>query len=469
MDSPLGSVTQRGATTSCLAFMFSAVTSALQPARMPIALLAVLLIAGLAPLVDLASGKSYGPRGLNAAPLSTTELELGLERARAAAARVASEEVSELETESRAEAGGTTTPALSRGDLAACVRAATERKVADRLANGAAKDDPELIRLRQRAAEAMLVIEETAPRGLATVLLHAERMAVQQASAGLLRLDFNAALGAVVAAVFTLPMTAIHQAPVVFGLALVIVLCIVTVLAGGSCRMAAVHAGRGGRLSPTEGAQYARARLLNLVSLPVLPTLLISAFALVVFVFVLLLRVPVLNVLSGALFVVPIVFALMGSILALTTIAGFPLMPAAIAVEDCDAGDAITRAAALVLARPLLWLGILAGSLVALVFGGLLVTGVVGAASSAVDGLLASFGGDAGRALSANHAADVAALFGPDRLIALMVGFWNGILDATVAAYLFTLAFDLSTRGYLVLRERIDGENPATISGYGIS
>ena len=54
---------ERGVLAQCVSYLFSAVTSAMQPARLPIALLAVFLIAGLAPLVDLAGGKSFGPRG----------------------------------------------------------------------------------------------------------------------------------------------------------------------------------------------------------------------------------------------------------------------------------------------------------------------------------------------------------------------------------------------------------------------
>ena len=163
-------------------------------------------------------------------------------------------------------------------------------------------------------------------------------------------------------------------------------------------------------------------------------TAVFPAFALVVIVFTALLRVPVLNVISGALFVIPMLVALLGSILALTVIAGFPLMPAAIAVEDCDAGDAITRAGALVLARPLAWLGILGASLIALAIGGILVNAIVATASTGIDTLLATLGGDAGRALGSGAGAEVAALFGPDRLVAILVGFWNSLLDATVAA-----------------------------------
>jgi hypothetical protein len=36
------------------------------------------------------------------------------------------------------------------------------------------------------------------------------------------------------------------------------------------------------------------------------------------------------------------------------------------------------------------------------------------------------------------------------------------------SAYAVSLACDLATRGYLLMRARIDGENIATISGYGI-
>lgn len=447
--------------------MFSAITSAMQPARLPIALLAVLLIAGLAPLIDLGAGKNYGPRGFNSSPLSATEIELGIQRARSAANRVASEEVEQLESDARGDGSVPGRP-VTRGELATAVRSATSKRIADRIANGVSSDDPELLRLRQRAAEAMLVIEETAPRGIATTFLAAERSAVRQATASMLRFDFNAALGAVVAGIFALPLAAMRESPLVFTLALVLVVCLISLLAGGSCRMAAIHAGRGGRLTIVEGAMFARTRALNLVALPVLPALVIGLFALVVIAFTALLRVPVLNVISGALFVIPILVALLGSILALTVIAGFPLMPAAIAVEDCDAGDAITRAGALVLARPLAWLGILGASLIALAIGGILVNAIVATASTGIDTLLATLGGDAGRALSSGDGAEVAALFGPDRLVAILVGFWNSLLDATVAAYVFTLACDLATRSYLWMRERIDGENAATISGYGL-
>ncbi len=467
MSSSLHSPSDRGAFAACLSFMFSAITSAMQPARLPIALLAVLLVSGLAPLVDRADGQSFGPRGLAAGPLSDSEVELNYQRARSAANRLAGEQVDALETAIRAE-GSDAGARIPRSALAAAVREATAGRIAERIANGVPADDPELRRLRQRAAEALLTIEETAPRGVAATFLRDEQRAILQAAAATISLDLDGLVSAVASAVFRVPAAAIRASPLAFSLGLVVVACILAILAGGSCRMAAVHAGRSARLTPLEGAAFARARLVNLVSLPILPLFGLAALALVVGVFVLLLRIPVLNVVAGILFVVPIAVALLGAILAIVIVAALPLMPAAIAVEDCDAGDAITRAGALVLARPLAWIGLLAMAIVALVVGGLIVNTVLGTAVLGLNAMLASLGGPLGEALASGESAEIAALYGPDRLVALCVGVWSGLLSAAGGAYVFTLACDLGTRGYLWMRQRIDGEHVATISGYGL-
>ena len=469
MHSTSASPTNRLTIASCLGRMFSAVTSAMQPARIPLALLAVLLIGALTPVVDLAGGKAYGPRGFASGPLSDTELELAYQRAHSATSRLASDELQALEESLRGnDATHSAGRRASLSELAGLVRDATAKKVAEREASGSSNDELELKRLRQRASEAMLVIDEAAPKGVATTFLSGERSAVRQAVNAIVKLDPEALLTSTLGAVFTLPIAAVRETPLVFPLALAVALCGISLLAGAVCRMAAVHAGRGGRLSPFEGSAFARARALNLVALPILPTILIALFALVVLAFVALLRVPVLNVVSGLLFVVPLLVALLGAVLAVTAVLSFPLMPAAIAVEDCDAGDAITRAAALALARPLLWIALLATSLVVLVIGGLIVASVLGLASGTVSAMLAAIGGEAGRALASGDASDIAALFGPDRLVGMLVGFWRALLDSVLAAYLFSLACDLATRAYLMMREQIDGENPATIAGYGI-
>jgi len=264
------------------------------------------------------------------------------------------------------------------------------------------------------------------------------------------------------------PATAVRSSPMVVVLAFLVMLCVLTFLSGGLCRMAAVHAGRASRLTPQEGATFARQRALNLVSIPVLPVIVLALLAVIVALFAVFLRIPVLNLVAGALFVVPALVGLLIAVLALVAIVSFPLMPAAVAVEDCDAGDAITRAGALVLARPLVWLAVLATSIAVLALGGVLVQGILQLASGAVSLSLATLGGVAGQAIASGDEAEVAALYGPDLLVGSTVWFWSRLFGLLGGAYIFSLLCDLATRSYLLMRARIDGESPATISGYGI-
>jgi hypothetical protein len=116
----------------------------------------------------------------------------------------------------------------------------------------------------------------------------------------------------------------------------------------------------------------------------------------------------------------------------------------------------------------LLWIVALSTAIAALSVGGFVVQGVLLVASSAVDAILVALGGAVGDAIASGDESQVRALVGPDRLVGATLWFWTGLLDAMLAAYLFTLACDLSTRCYLLVRERIDGESPSTIAGYGI-
>ncbi|MFN9125272.1 MAG: hypothetical protein ACK5WD_05525 [bacterium] len=457
-----------------VASLFSAVTSAMQPARFPLAIFAVVLLSALVPLVDLAGGTKFGPRGFSGGALTESEQALDEHRARSAARRFAGPELAAIEG-AGAGAGeavdGERTEA-SLAQLSSAVREATARRIAE--IEDATQDSPsdfresEIRRIRQSAATVMRQIEEAGPRGVATVFVENQRLAVTRIKTALFALDPEGFLTGILSAVFTVPAAAIRAEPLAFPLALLVLICAISFCSGGLSRMAAVHAGRRGRLSVLEGSGFARARILNLIALPVLPLALFALFAAVILAFALLLRIPVLNLVSGILFVIPLAVALLGAVLALVALVAAPLMPAAVAVEDCDAGDAITRACALVLGRPLAWLLALSLFVVVLTLGTILVAGILMLASTAVEGLLGLAGGTVGQVLASGDASLMATLSGPDRLISLLVGFWGGIFQMLGAAYGFSLACDLATRGYLLLRERLNGESPATIAGYGL-
>ena len=453
-----------------VASLFSAVTSAMQPARFPLAIFAVVLLSALVPLVDLAGGTKFGPRGFSGGALSESEQALDEHRARSASRRFAGPEVAAIEGADAAADAERTEATLAQ--LAGAVREATARRIGE--IEAATADSPsdfresEIRRIRQSAATVMRQIDEAGPRGVATVFIENERLAITRIKTAIFALDPEGFLTGILSAVFTVPAAAIRSEPLAFPLALLVLICAISFCSGGLCRMAAVHAGRAGRLSVLEGSGFARSRLLNLIALPVLPLALFALFAAVILGFALLLQIPVLNLVGGILFVIPLSIALLGAVLALVALVAAPLMPAAVAVEDCDAGDSITRSCALVLSRPLLWLCVLAVAIVALAIGTILVTGVLTLASNAIAGMLAFAGGDAGAVIASGDAAMIATLDGPDRLVALFVGFWLGILEAIGAAYAFSLAVDLAARGYLLMRARIDGESPSTVAGYGI-
>ncbi len=463
------------AADSRLTALFSAVTSAMQPARFPLALLAVLAISALTPVIDLAAGEYYGSRGFSGSPMRESEREIAYQRARSATARIAEFELRQLEGGGEAADAADEPVAARRASLAdmrGAIRAATANLLAERHASESGLDDEldelEESRIRDRAAAAMEILASAEGRGVATTFLDGERAAAKQVLNGVLKIDAEMFLAGALGAVFSVPAAAIRAAPIIAPLGLLVLLCALVFLAGGSCRMAAVHAGRAARLSAREGAGFARTHALNLLALPILPCLVLGAMSLVVLVFALLLRVPAANLLSALLFVIPLLIALLGAILAIVTIMGFPLMPAAIAAEECDAGDAITRAGALVLARPLLWLCVIATALVVLTVGSLLSSGVLSLASNSVAAAMEALGGRAGAALASGSPSQIAALVGPDRAAALLIGFWTMLFEALAGAYLFTLACDLAARAYLLMRARIDGEHPATLSGYGV-
>jgi hypothetical protein len=438
----------------------------MQPARLPLALLAVALLAALVSVVDRADGGRYGARGLGGGELTEFEVRQLRQRARNAVLGIGAAEVAELESADGGRDADEIPLAAFRDAARRGADAARERIVAREL--DAESRDAALGAVQSSLVSAMRALDAADPKGVASAFVDDEIRAAREVVTGIVRLDADAALGGIVAMIALVPIAAISAAPVAFPLGAVVALPLLSILWGALARMAAIHAGRDGRLSPFEGAAFARARAVGLASIPLLPLALLALLAAVIAVFALLLRIPVVGAVAGLLLVIPLAVALLGAILGLVALVALPIMPAALAVEDCDAGDAITRAAALVLGRPLLVAGSLAASVAALALGAAIVGTAVGVADASFAALASRIGGDVGRALASRDPAEIASLGGAARLTASLAGFWISVLSALPAAYLVSLAADLSTRLYLLLRARADGEPPATIAGHGL-
>ena len=189
------------------------------------------------------------------------------------------------------------------------------------------------------------------------------------------------------------------------------------------------------------------------------PLALVALLALAPLVAGLLLGTPVLD-LAGALLYAPALMLglLIIVILALHTIAS-PLIVASLAIEDTDGFDAIQRAYAYCIARPLR-LALYAS--LALVIGTLLVGIITLLWSGGValtDTLAGTTGGDAGRRVLRGDA-DLGATAPAARAI---VGFWRALLALLVSGYVFSLVACAGTMIYLALRRVCDGQDTTEI------
>ena len=131
--------------------------------------------------------------------------------------------------------------------------------------------------------------------------------------------------------------------------------------------------------------------------------------------------------------------------------AGWPLMIAAVAADDADVFDALSRSFGYVLHRPASYAGYVllawAQGLVGLVVVAALARGVVhmaawGLAFGGPDGRIASFyqlGGAGGSAALVAHAA------------------WVGLVELLAFAWVYSYAWSAATIIYLLLRRDVDG------------
>jgi hypothetical protein len=103
-----------------------------------------------------------------------------------------------------------------------------------------------------------------------------------------------------------------------------------------------------------------------------------------------------------------------------------------------------------------------------MLLGGAIVSTVLGLAGWAIAAMLAALGGEFGQVLATGTASQLEALSGTRAIAATALDLWAGLFRLLGGAYLISLFLDLATRAYLLMRARIDGEPPATVSGYGI-
>jgi len=279
-------------------------------------------------------------------------------------------------------------------------------------------------------------------------------------------------IGHLRAMVLTIPGWMIVAHPGYSAVFLLYAFVLTMVLGGAITRLAALNACRGIYASPFDALRFAADKAVWLIAAPLLPLVLVAVIAVILalggLVFF---NLPVLDVLGGLLFFLMLALGAVAAVLLLGLAFSGNLLTPAIAVEDADAFDAVSRSFSYVLAHPWRYLFYLA---VALVYGavGYLLVGLVlfltlWATKTFVALLAFTEVSDGLTRLDAilpdprlgdlNYAPRMDQLDGSGKVAGTFVSVWIKLLLAVLPAYCVSYYFTAATWIYLLLRRSADG------------
>ena len=265
---------------------------------------------------------------------------------------------------------------------------------------------------------------------------------------------------------FATPWQAVQSMPWVAPPAIVLLLVAWAILGGAISRTAACDYAFNRSLSLFDALGFAIRKAGSLIGATLTPLLIIWGIALAIGVLALLLRVPWLNVLAGLASGLVIAGALAASIITLAYAAGQTMLVPSVACEGSDAIDAMQRAYAFVLARPL---RLVIYTLVLIVQGILLAIilfTVIFMAQRLFVSAASAWGGESGGAiLSALDNApraipiDEQALSADQRWTRRFIGLWTFLLFGIGVGAMLSYVWTACTLLYLAMRRVCDGQD----------
>lgn len=373
--------------------LFRAFRIAIHPAKLVLALLAIVIIYSCGRVLDTVWPNNYAaiPNeiALYERPLSKKEYasELTETRGQIFAQRRAA--LRELRAEA-APAGTTaaTVDATYRPsidelkDLLAESRDRQVKVIHDTYASSTKTDedaktrDAGITRIYARAAEMSGDLRQLEIRGLGLTFLEYEADRVDDIARGIIMWNWftsteagPAVLPSLYRFVFTGPGWALSKHPVYFIPMTLLTLLVWSVIGGAIARLAAVHVAQDEKISVRHALRFSSNKLMSFFAAPIMPLLLVGAVALVLALVGWISELSYLggfvSVLVGAIFIVLIGVGVLVACAVVGTVCGFGLMYPTIAVEGSDAFDAVSRSFSYVFARP--W-KIVVYSVIALVY-----------------------------------------------------------------------------------------------------
>jgi hypothetical protein len=178
--------------------------------------------------------------------------------------------------------------------------------------------------------------------------------------------------------------------------------------------------------------------------------------------------VPVIDIFAAVAYGIALLIGFVVAFLALGYVVGFPMLVPAVACENCDGADAVQRAFAYAVTRPLHLIGYWVVSIFGLALGWLLVA-MVAVITLNITADLFQVGSD-------NPALAIAGGYGETNTFDLThkrltdtgrwhsnwaadaIQFWQSLVVSLVAAWVIAYHFGASTIMYLLMRRRCDGQ-----------
>lgn len=230
------------------------------------------------------------------------------------------------------------------------------------------------------------------------------------------------------------------------------------------CRMAALKFTRDERVELRDAIVFARKRMRSCLGAYILPMIGIASLALPTAVLGLVLRWDPGVILAGLLWIFIVTFSFMMVLLLLGLLFGWPLMWAAVATEQTDAFDAVSRGYAYTYQKPFRYVAYAFVCAMCGVMGWLVIWGI----SEGMIGLAwwaASLGAGRDRMLEIQRMATE----GQTGSMLLRIGselivFWNVLIRTFASGFAFSFFFTAAVGIYLLLRRDVDATELDTVS-----
>jgi len=279
---------------------------------------------------------------------------------------------------------------------------------------------------------------------------------------GLLTLDFSRCWGALDAGLRAAPAWLLGEHWLFAVTLAALTLPLWALIGGAVCRMAACDTAMGVHVSMRDALRFGATRWRHFLWALVAPVVLLATLAAVMWVLgLLLLRLPVLDVVGGAIYGLLLLLGLIAALVGVVFVFAQALLMPAVAADGADAIDACQRAAAYALGRP----GRFAAYALVLIVSGTLAYAALAYGVGLAINITAVWTGAALRDPPLTYA--VSPLFGvfgerPEvagtaSLAAGLIGMWERALVAVLAAFVLSFYFTGSTTLYLLMR-RVNDE-----------